>query len=61
MEIGDLVASWGSVFGLTYQVQRSTDLRTWVDIGSRMMGTGESMRYADPLRETKGFLRVVVP
>ena len=61
LEDGNLIISWPTAAGQTYQVQRSTDLESWEDIGVALTGNGTTMSYAQPSTAEKVFLRVVVP
>ena len=61
LEDGNLIISWPTAAGHTYQVQRSTDLESWENIGVALTGNGTTMSYAQPSTADKVFLRVVVP
>ena len=61
LEDGNLIISWPTAVGQTYQVQRSTDLESWENIGVALTGNGTTMNYAQPSTAEKVFLRVVVP
>ena len=61
LEDGNLIISWPTAAGQTYQVQRSTDLESWENIGVALTGNGTTMSYAQPSTADKVFLRVVVP
>ncbi len=58
---GNLIISWPAAAGHTYQVQRSTDLESWENIGVALTGNGTTMSYAQPSNADKVFLRVVIP
>ena len=61
LEDGNLILSWPTDAGQTYQVQRSTDLESWENIGVALTGNGTTMSYAQPSTVEKVFLRVVIP
>ena len=61
LEDGNLIISWPTDAGQTYQVQRSTDLESWEDIGVALTGNGTTMSYAQLSNADKVFLRVVIP
>lgn len=56
-----VVASWASAPGALYQVQQSTDLRRWTDVGTPLIGTGATLEYLIPRTGPSTFIRVVVP
>jgi hypothetical protein len=51
---------WPSVLGRRYQVQRSTDAKTWTSVGSQQWGTGNIMTHNEPLGAEPCFFRVQV-
>ena len=61
LEDGNLIISWPTAAGQTYQVQRSTDLESWENIGVALTGNGTPMSYAQLSTADKVFLRVVIP
>ena len=61
LEDGNLIISWPTAAGQTYQVQRSTDLESWENIGVALTGNGTPMSYAQPSTADRVFLRVVIP
>jgi len=61
LEDGNLIISWPTAAGQTYQVQRSTDLESWENIGVVLTGNGDTMNYAQPSTNDKVFLRIVIP
>ena len=61
LEDGNLIISWPAAAGHTYQVQRSTDLESWENIGVALTGNGTTMSYSQPSNADKVFLRVVIP
>jgi hypothetical protein len=58
---GNVIVSWQSEAGSSYQVQKSGDLATWTDVGVPITGTGETMTYSEAATGGRLFLRVVVP
>ena len=61
LEDGNLILSWPTTAGEIYQVQRSTDLESWENIGVTLTGNGTTMSYSQPSTSEKVFLRVVLP
>jgi hypothetical protein len=61
LEDGNLIISWPTAAGQTYQVQRSTDLESWENIGVALTGNGTTTSYSQPSNADKVFLRVVIP
>ena len=61
LEDGNLILSWPTTAGEIYQVQRSTDLESWENIGVTLTGNGTTMSYSQPSTAEKVFLRVVLP
>jgi len=61
IEDGNLIISWPTTAGQSYQVQRSTDLQSWENIGVALTGNGTTMSYSQPSNAAKVFLRVVIP
>lgn len=56
----NLVISWESLAGRTYQVQSSQALDgTWKDEGNAVTGNGSVISYSTPRSNTTNFLRVV--
>jgi len=48
--------------GVKYQVQYSTDLTTWSNIGGQITGDGNLRSYFDPSDQNpKRFYRVAIP
>jgi hypothetical protein len=58
---GQTLIRWIGVVGENYQVQRSTDFNTWVNVGSTITGNGDSLNYAEPIGSGNSFFRVVIP
>ena len=61
LEDGSLILSWPTTAGETYQVQRSTNLESWENIGVPLTGNGITMNYSQRTTAEKVFLRVVIP
>ncbi len=53
------VINWDSSSGAQYQIQSSTDLTNWVDVGSALIGTGDMMTWANHVTNSQAFYRVV--
>tara|TARA_Y100001933_G_scaffold264241_1_gene328997 strand:- start:1489 stop:2148 length:660 start_codon:yes stop_codon:yes gene_type:complete len=56
-----LTISWQTDKGGSYQVQRSTDLQSWTDVGSLRTGNGNRLSHTQALSALRGFLRVIIP
>jgi hypothetical protein len=54
------IVSWRSNVGSQYQVQKSTDLESWSDIGLPITGTGEQMNYSEANLGEQLYLRIIV-
>ncbi|MDA7881442.1 hypothetical protein N9A94_03980 [Akkermansiaceae bacterium] len=54
------IVSWKSNVGSQYQVQKSTDLESWSDIGLPITGTGEQMNYSEANLGEQLYLRIIV-
>jgi hypothetical protein len=52
--------SWKSQVGVVYQIQSSTDLSAWIDVGSPLTGTGSEMTWANAVTTNKFFYRVKI-
>jgi hypothetical protein len=52
--------AWMSQLSKTYQVQKSTTLQGWQNVGGVIQGTGQEMRFFDSIAGDKQFFRVVV-
>jgi len=52
------ILQWNSVAEKEYQIQSSTNLINWVDIGVPINGTGASLTWANTLTNSKSFFRV---
>tara|TARA_B100000459_G_C8549197_1_gene188657 strand:- start:325 stop:897 length:573 start_codon:yes stop_codon:yes gene_type:complete len=61
LEDGNLILSWATSAGEIYQVQRSTNLESWENIGVPLTGNGITMSYSQRSTAEKVFLRVVIP
>ena len=55
----NFVLNWDSSSGAQYQIQSSTDLTNWVDVGSALIGTGDMMTWANHVTNSQAFYRVV--
>ena len=55
----NFVLNWNSSSGTEYQIQSSTDLTNWVNVGSSIVGTGETMTWANHVTNSQAFYRVV--
>jgi len=55
----NFVLNWDSSSGTDYQIQSSTDLTNWVNVGSSIVGTGETMTWANHVTNSQAFYRVV--
>ena len=55
----NFVLNWNSSSGAQYQIQSSTDLTNWVDVGSALIGTGDMMTWANHVTNSQAFYRVV--
>lgn len=52
---------WSTVTGVLYQIQESTDLETWVDLGDPIPGDGATMSaFISIVGESENFFRIVV-
>ncbi|MDA7499161.1 hypothetical protein N8461_02060 [Akkermansiaceae bacterium] len=58
---GNSIISWESKVGAIYQVQKSSDLENWSNVGLRITGTGDPMNYSEAVLGGKLYLRVVNP
>lgn len=50
---------WDSVPNLDYQIQNSSDLEVWTNIGLPLAGTGNPMTYCEKIAQPKKFFRVI--
>ena len=53
------VLKWDSVVGSKYQIQSSTNLNDWVDIGEEIIGNGTDMTWANALSNSTSFFRII--
>ena len=53
------VVSWPSATGRTYQVQKSTNLVDWSNLGSAVTGDGSTQSTTDSMGATKAFFKVI--
>ena len=53
------VISWQSDVGDSYQIQSSTSLTNWLDIGTPLIGTGAPLSWANAMTNSESFYRVI--
>ena len=53
------VLNWNSENGVNYQIQQSTDLTNWNNVGSFLVGTGDSMSWANHITNSQSFYKVI--
>lgn len=58
---GNAIISWASQQGAKYQVQKSTDLESWINVGLPLDGTGEPMTYSEATEGGNLFFRLRIP
>lgn len=56
-----LTISWRTNKGVSYRVQRSSDLQSWTDVGAERLGNGNSLSHTQALNAESAFLRVIIP
>ena len=56
-----LTISWRTNKGVSYWVQRSSDLQSWTDVGAERLGNGNSLSHTQALNAESAFLRVIIP
>ena len=56
-----LTISWRTNKGVSYRVQRSSDLQSWTDVGAERLGNGKSLSHTQALNAESAFLRVIIP
>ena len=56
-----LTISWRTNKGVSYRVQRSSDLQSWTDVGPERLGNGNSLSHTQALNAESAFLRVIIP
>ena len=56
-----LTISWRTNKGVSYRVQRSSDLQSWTDVGAERLGSGNSLSHTQALNAESAFLRVIIP
>ena len=54
------IVAWNSKVGSRYQVQKSSDLQSWSNVGLPITGTGEQMNYSEANLGEPLYLRIVV-
>jgi len=52
---------WSSDPSVQYQIQKSTDLSSWENIGMPVTGNGVEMQWAEPFEGDSVFYRLVLP
>ena len=55
----NFVINWETSPGEEYQIQSSTNLTNWVNVGSSIVGNGETMTWANHITNSQAFYRVV--
>jgi hypothetical protein len=58
---GNVILSWNTLKGQNYQVQRSNDMKRWVNVGGLEQGTGNVLDYSETASKKQEFFRVVIP
>ena len=58
---GNVIMSWQTTQGQRYRVQRSDDMKSWVNVGGLKQGTGNLLDYSRPASKVSEFFRVVIP
>ena len=58
---GNIIISWNTLKGQNYQVQRSNDMKRWVNVGGLEQGTGNVLDYSETASKKQEFFRVVIP
>ena len=53
------VLNWNSELSGQYQIQSSTTLTNWIDVGGVITGTGDPISWANALTNSKSFYRVI--
>lgn len=56
-----LTISWRTNKGVSYRVQRSSDLQSWTDVGAERLGNGNRLSHTQALNAESAFLRVIIP
>jgi formylglycine-generating enzyme required for sulfatase activity len=52
--------SWQGEEGVTYQIQGSSDGKTWIDTGDPIIGGGEVINSLQSIRNNRNFYRVII-
>ena len=52
---------WQTNKGVSYRVQRSSDLQSWTDVGAERLGNGNRLSHTQALNAESAFLRVIIP
>ena len=58
---GNVIMSWQTTQGQRYRVQRSDDMKSWVNVGGLRQGTGNVLDYSRTVSKGSEFFRVVIP
>ena len=58
---GRINMSWQTDSGMSYRVQRSSDLQTWQNVGRVRAGTGAPLQHSTTVTNERAFFRVVIP
>ena len=58
---GRINMSWQTDPGMSYRVQRSSDLQTWQNVGRVRAGTGAPLQHSSTVTNEREFFRVVIP
>ncbi len=53
------ILNWTSQIGKSYQIQSSSNLTNWNDVGGIITGTGATLSWANALTNSTGFYRVI--
>ncbi|MEP6603270.1 MAG: DUF1800 family protein [Spartobacteria bacterium] len=57
---GSVTLSWSTIIGQRYQTQSSADMRTWNDLGTPFVGTGQEMTGSFGIPANQKYFRVKV-
>ncbi len=60
IEGNNFVISWDSEAGVEYQVQHSLNLTNWINTGTSLSGTGDTMSWANQNTNNSCYYRLVV-
>ncbi|MDZ8118131.1 hypothetical protein [Pontiella agarivorans] len=56
----NFVISWDSISGEQYQIQSSSDLNTWIDVGLPISGNDSRLRWTNSIETNTYFYRVII-